>query len=108
MSAIYKFIFFISLLLICTYSRANDIDTTNTTGEISHQNNGEATKKEEFNAGKMIIEHILDAHEWHIVTVGEKSISLYLPVILYDNGKFHLFSSSKFYHWKSAYNGFKI
>jgi len=108
MSVRYKFIFIIALLFICTYSRANNTDSTNSTGEIAHQNSGEAIQEEEFNAGKMIIEHILDAHEWHIMTVGEKSISIYLPVILYDNGKLHLFSSSKFHHGNSSYNGFKI
>jgi F-type H+-transporting ATPase subunit a len=62
----------------------------------------------EFNAGKMIIEHIIDSYEWHIATVGDKHISVPLPVILYDDGTFHFFMSSKFHHGQSSYKGFEI
>jgi len=38
--------------------------------------------EDEYEAGKMIIEHIIDAHEWHILSIGEKHVSIPLPVIL--------------------------
>lgn len=63
---------------------------------------------EKFNAGEMIMEHIADAHEWHIATVGEKHIAVPLPVILIDNGKLVAFFSSKFHHGIQSYNGYKI
>ena len=41
--------------------------------------------------------HIKDAHEWHIAGPEHGGISVYLPVILHDNG-FKFFSSKHFYH----------
>ena len=71
--------------------------------------------KEEFNAGKFIIEHVSDSYEWHIVSFGEKHISIPLPVILFSKkpdlheGKsFHVFMSSKFNHGHDDYKGFRI
>ena len=51
----------------------------------------------------MIFEHILDAHEWHVITIGDKHISIPLPIIIYDKeeGKVHLFSSAKLAHGHS-------
>lgn len=68
----------------------------------------EKPKEEKFNAGKMIIEHIVDTYGWHITTIGETNIAIPLPVILYYNSKLYVFSSGKFHHGKSAYEGFKI
>jgi len=63
---------------------------------------------EKFNAGRMIIEHIVDSYEWHIMTIGHTHISVPLPVILFYEGKLHMFMSSKFHHGHSSYSGFKI
>jgi len=49
--------------------------------------------KEPFNAGEMIIHHVSDAHEIHLI--GHTSIPL--PIILWDEG-LKVFSSSHFYH----------
>jgi F-type H+-transporting ATPase subunit a len=60
----------------------------------------EKIKEREFNANKMIIHHVSDAHEIHFV--GEdrdgSSIAIYLPVILKTNQGWEFFSSSNFYH----------
>jgi F-type H+-transporting ATPase subunit a len=51
--------------------------------------------KEKFNAGEMIIEHVSDAHSWHIAG----DISIPLPVILYSKDRgLMIFSSSKLKH----------
>ena len=63
---------------------------------------------EKFNAGHMIIDHIVDSYEWHIATIGEKHISIYLPVMLFYEGEFFFFSSKHFHHGHSSYKGFKI
>lgn len=63
---------------------------------------------EEYNAGKEIIEHIVDSYYWHILDWGETSVSIPLPVIIYDEGKLITFMSSKFHHGHDAYKGFKI
>lgn len=52
-----------------------------------------AEEENEFNAGEMIMHHISDAHEIHIIG----DVAIYLPVIIYDDG-LHIFSSSHFYH----------
>ncbi len=67
-----------------------------------------AGEKGKFNAGEMIVEHISDAYEWHIVTVGETHVSIPLPVILIYNGELKTFCSSKFNHGASSYEDFKI
>jgi F-type H+-transporting ATPase subunit a len=62
-----------------------------------------------FDAGKFIIEHVSDAYEWHITTLGKTHISVPLPVLLYSKTSgFHAFMSSRFHHGHSSYNGFSI
>jgi F-type H+-transporting ATPase subunit a len=63
---------------------------------------------EEFNPGQLIIDHLVDAYEWHVATIGHTHVSVPLPVILYDEGKWHVFMSSKFHHGHEAYKGFYI
>jgi F-type H+-transporting ATPase subunit a len=65
-------------------------------------------EKQEFDAGEMIIEHITDSYEWHILSLGDKHISIYLPVILYDQGKWIIFSSKHLHHGESSYEGYHI
>lgn len=69
---------------------------------------GPSSGDEPFNAGKMIVDHIVDAYEWHVASIGSTHVSLPLPVILYDEGAWHVFMSSKFHHGKDAYKGFLI
>lgn len=65
-------------------------------------------EKKGFNAGDLILEHIGDAYEWHILTLKDKHISIPLPVILYSkHSGFHAFFSSKFHH-EHSYKGFEI
>jgi len=65
-------------------------------------------KAEKFNAGDMIIEHIVDAYEWHIMVVGQTHIYVPLPVILIYDGNLTIFISSEFHHGQKAYKDFKI
>lgn len=64
--------------------------------------------KKKFDAGKVIIEHIVDSYEWHIADYDDTHVSIPLPVILLYEGKLHFFLSSKFHHGKDAYKGFRI
>ena len=59
--------------------------------EPTHQHE---EKAEKFNIGEMIMHHISDAHEWEFA----HGVAISLPVILLDNGKLEVFSSSNFYH----------
>jgi len=63
---------------------------------------------EDFNAGKMILGHIVDEYGWHIGDYKGKPITIDLPVILYDQGEWHIFSSSKFHHGHDSYKGYMI
>jgi F-type H+-transporting ATPase subunit a len=67
-----------------------------------------AHSEKAFDAGAMIIDHIVDAHEWHILTYNDFHLSIPLPVILLDNGKLVSFSSSHFHHGHDAYKGYKL
>lgn len=67
------------------------------------EEHADSTHEEKFNAGKMILDHVLDAHDWHIMTIGEHHVSIPLPIIIYDrvSGEFKVFSSAKFAHGHS-------
>jgi F-type H+-transporting ATPase subunit a len=59
------------------------------------------TKEEKFNTSEVIMEHIADAHDWHLW--GHTSI--HLPVILYTDKGIETFSSARFNHGHDAYTG---
>ena len=65
-------------------------------------------KEEKFNAGKMIIDHVIDSHEWHIMEIGEKPITIPLPIIIFEGGKLEVFMSSKFHHVTQPYKGYLL
>ena len=75
-------------------------------GHVAHQEAHEA-KAEKFDAGKLITEHISDAHDWHIMGEGDNSVSVPLPVIVYSKQRgLDVFLSSKFHHGHKAYKGY--
>ncbi len=53
-----------------------------------------------FDAGKMIMHHIADAHEIHIIG----DFAFYLPVIVYGKNGLEIFSSSHLYHNEKHFN----
>ena len=62
---------------------------------------------EKFNANEVIIEHVLDDHQWHFTD----HLVLSLPIIVYSAERgLEVFSSSHFYdgHHKVEYNGYKL
>lgn len=87
--------------------------THGVTEETSHHDGAEASahgaESKKFDAGKMIFDHISDAHDWHLFGEGESSVSIPLPVILYSKSTgLKIFSSSNFHHGHSPYEGFKL
>ncbi|MDH6304753.1 F-type H+-transporting ATPase subunit a [Parabacteroides sp. PF5-5] len=67
-----------------------------------------AHAEEELSVKEIVFEHIGDAYNWHIATVGEKEICIHLPVIVRGkNSGWHIFSSSRLSHG-AEYNGFRI
>jgi F-type H+-transporting ATPase subunit a len=71
-------------------------------GKSAHQAEGK------FNAGEMIMEHVLDNHEWHIAAIGSLHLTVPLPVILLYEGKLYAFLSSRFHNETHSYKGFKL
>ncbi len=61
----------------------------------------EASQKKEFNPAELAMEHVLDSHEWHLADYSGHSISIPLPVILWDSG-LKVFMSSAFDHGHSV------
>ena len=70
--------------------------------------------KEKMDAGEIIVDHVLDAHEFHLLTIKNeenpkesKHITIPLPVILYQPGKgLNMFMSSRFHHGEETHNGY--
>ncbi|MCF8256603.1 MAG: F0F1 ATP synthase subunit A [Flavobacteriales bacterium] len=63
----------------------------------------------EFNAGDMIMHHVMDAHDIHLMTIGEHQISIPLPIIMWSNEDgLSIFSSSRFHHGQAAYNRYAL
>ena len=71
-------------------------------------------KKEQFNAAKVIFDHILDNHEFHFFDIPSKdgtkhAVSLPLPVIIYSPQRgLTAFMSSKFEHGHKDYKGYRL
>ncbi len=79
--------------------------TDSVTGHPAKTETGETGK---FNAGEMIMEHVVDNHEWHVAVIGNLHLTVPLPVILLYDGKLFFFSSSRFHNENHSYHGFKI
>jgi len=63
---------------------------------------------EKFNAGEMIMEHVVDNHEWPVAEIGSLHLTIPLPVILLYHGKLYTFMSSRFHNESHSYLGFKL
>jgi F-type H+-transporting ATPase subunit a len=71
----------------------------------------EAPKKqaEKLDPAKIILEHVSDGHEFHFVTIGERPVTIALPVILYSAPKgWSIFMSSAFDHGKAICDGYRL
>ncbi len=67
-----------------------------------------AVAEKDVDVRKVIFDHVKDSYEWHITDIGNKHISISLPVILYSSRcGWELFSSSVF-HNQGEYKGFRI
>ena len=62
-----------------------------------------------FDANKVILEEVKDAHLWHFFTILGHPVELPLPIILYvPKQGFSFFISSRFHHGETPYNGFQL
>jgi F-type H+-transporting ATPase subunit a len=76
--------------------------------EDSHPT-GDHPKKEKFNVKEVIFGHVKDAHDWHLMSIGETHVTVPLPVIIYSKTKgFSSFSSSAFHHGHATHDGYRL
>ena len=61
-----------------------------------------------FDARKVIIDHVLDAYDWHLFDISGHHVSIPLPVILIYERQFFVFSSSRLTSGNGVYRGFGI
>ena len=116
------FLLSFSLLLACTLNSTSLLAQTPDSGAVNsdssetavatevpvHAEHAEA-KKEKFNAGKLISEHIGDSHDWHIMGEGESTVAVPLPIIVYSKERgLDVFMSSNFHHGHKTYKGYKL
>jgi F-type H+-transporting ATPase subunit a len=66
------------------------------TGFAYEKEESEGDKK--FDPNEMIMHHVKDAHEFHIIDIDDKPISLPLPIILWTDNGLTTFMSSGFHH----------
>ncbi|MEZ4801607.1 MAG: F0F1 ATP synthase subunit A [Gelidibacter sp.] len=64
----------------------------------------ETPEKEKFDAKEMIMHHVKDAHEFHIIDINGKPVSISLPVILITDNGLVTFMASEFHHDDSGHH----
>jgi F-type H+-transporting ATPase subunit a len=77
-----------------------NLDSSTKTEAVAADKHADPSE-EKFNTQELIMEHIADAHDWHLW--GHTSI--HLPIILYTNKGFEFFSSGKFDHGHATHQG---
>ncbi len=72
-------------------------------------NTQKKSEHEELDIKELILEHLADTYEWHIVTWNDKAITIPLPIIVYSKTSgWNVFLSSKLDNEKSQYKQFHI
>lgn len=101
----------IKSLLVAVFSMFTLLFSTAAFANETPQKEGEPTegkKEAAFDPAKLIMEHIMDAHEFHFFSLGETHVSIPLPVILYSPQRgISVFSYGNFHHGHEVYNGYK-
>lgn len=105
-------------LLVATFSLIFLISTTyvfaqetveKNTGNTPKVESAETTKEEDFKPGDVLMEHILDNHEFHFAEINGHPIAIPLPIIIYSPQRgVSIFMSSNFEHGKAIYQGYKL
>ena len=99
-----KILLVVFVLLQSTISFANNEDPAHKGNSPDHH-----AETEDFDAGAMILHHIQDAHDWHVLDVDGTPITIPLPIIIYDEDRgLSVFSSGRFKHGTATYEGYGI
>lgn len=99
MKSTFKAVLMLFLVVLSTvFSASANHDEAHATATESHE-------PAKFDAAKMIMEHILDAHDWHLWGEHHSAVSIPLPVILYSDKGLDVFMSSEFHHGEATVHG---
>ena len=103
-------VFSLSILFFSNVSLAQDTgDTLDTRFKDERIEDRGHEAEKNFDAAEVIMEHIKDGHEFHFATIGEKHVTIPLPVIVYSPQRgMDAFMSSKFHHGHDAYKGYRL
>jgi F-type H+-transporting ATPase subunit a len=103
-------VFSIIFLLVSStgFAQHNDHESGDT-GHAKQEEGHGKDKKKGFNASEVIFGHVLNAHEFHFLDIGDHPVTIPLPVILYSPQRgFTSFMSSKFEHGHKTHNRYAI
>lgn len=89
-------------------AHASEVHATEAHAEAGHATEEGHGAEAKFDPGKMITEHITDAHDWHLWGEGHHAVSIPLPVIVYSSRGLDVFMSSAFHHGHEVYNGYAL
>ena len=90
----------VKLCVLCVSVLENQFEST-----FKHR---DTEAHREINTKEIIFDHLQDAYWWHITTINDRPITVYLPVIIYSSQDgLVLFSSSHLAHG-NTYKGFYI
>lgn len=89
LSTFKRIVFTVLFLSVCSVGFAKDAK--------------EGGDDETFDPKEMIMHHVKDAHEFHIIDWNEKPVSLPLPIILWTDNGLTTFMSSAFHHDDSGH-----
>lgn len=87
---------------IFAYEPIEKVENYDVLPDSAKVSEGEAEK---FNAGEMIMEHIGDSHQWHLFGDQGNAVHIPLPVILWTDKGFEIFSSSHVESAKDIHQG---
>jgi F-type H+-transporting ATPase subunit a len=98
------------LLVLCSSIAQSAVNNFSASSVNSSSEDIIDPHQKEFNPGDFIFDHIGDAHDWHLLTIGKLHISIPLPIIVYSHSrnKLYTFFSNKFHHGHSVYMGFTL
>jgi len=100
--------FSLFILFFSNIASAND-SLQNKEGKGQYEDLEEVNNGRDFEPGKIIMEHIMDNHSFHLWNYKGKPFAPALPVIIYSPQRgFTAFMSSKFEDGHAAYQGYKL
>ncbi|MEJ7683577.1 MAG: hypothetical protein WKG06_38110 [Segetibacter sp.] len=86
------FIMLFSNMVIAQHKGGNGAEITENGTTVQHE--------EKIDAARIIMEHVMDNHEFHFAEFGGHPVSVSLPIILYSPQRgFDAFMSSNFRAW---------